>query len=93
MKILVIQVILAQICAGKLLPCAEIMHKVCFKSREYFLENNPEPFATKIDLTLKIFDVGEVDEIKQSVTLSMMTNVQWQDFRLDVNKSKDDIEK
>ena len=43
---------------------------------------------TKVDIMLNVFDIIDVDEAKQSVTLMLKIVLQWQDFRLDVNRSK-----
>ena len=81
------------ISTGKLLPCAETMQEVCFQGQNYISTNSPEPFPTMINLRLKVFEVMGVDEGQQTMSLSMMAVVDWQDFRLDVNRSKDYIER
>ena len=78
---------------GKLLTCPEITQKVCTKSQKYVGEISPDPLPTSINLTLKFYEIKDVDEIQQTVTLSMKVIVEWQDYRLDVNRSKDDTQK
>ena len=78
---------------GKLLPCSEIMLKVCTKSRDYVGEISPDPLPTPINLTLKFYEIKGVDETHQTVTLSMRIYVEWHDHRLDVNRSKDETQK
>ena len=43
--------------------------------------------------TLRIYDVIGVDEEEQTITLSLKAIVEWQDNRLDVNRSKEYIER
>ena len=79
--------------AEKLVPCADISLKVCTKEPDYVTEISPNPLPTKIILKLKFFEVVSVDETKNTVTLSFKTMVDWQDHRLDVNRSSDSIQK
>ena len=83
------------ICIGKLLPCTEIMQRVCLKPHVCCYESNisPEPLPTKVKLAIKIYEVLAVDEMLETLTLSMRANVEWQDFNLDVNRSKDYIDR
>ena len=60
---------------------------------ELLPEISPNPLPTKIILKLKFFEVVSVDETKCTVTLSFKTMVDWQDHRLDVNRSSDSIQK
>ena len=80
---------------GKLLPCNEThnQNQVCTKSQNYVTEISPEPFPTQIKLKLKFYEIIGVDESKQTVTLSIRPYVEWIDQRLDVNRTKDYIEK
>ena len=80
-------------CVGKLLPCSEVMQEVCTTTENYVSKNIPEPFPAKIDLKLKLYEVIEVDETQQTVTLSMKAMIEWHDNRLDVNRSKDYIDR
>ena len=79
--------------AEKLALCADISLKVCTKEPNYVPEISPNPLPTKIILKLKFFEVVSVDETKHTVTLSFKTMVDWQDHRLDVNRSSDSIQK
>ena len=81
------------ICIGILLPCTERMQEVCTNTNNYITTTNPDPFPTKINMTLKFYEVLDVDEDKQTITLSMKAFLEWQDYRLDVNRSKEYIEK
>ena len=83
----------AQAYAKKLLQCAVVMQKVCSKSFDYVEEISPDPLPTKIVMKLKIFDIVNVDESKHTITLSMKVIVDWNDYRLNVNRSIDYIEK
>ena len=80
-------------CVGKLLPCSEVMQEVCTTADNYVSKNIPEPFPAKIDLKLKLYEIIEVDETQQTVTLSMKAMIEWHDGRLDVNRSKDYIDR
>ena len=92
LSLMIVQ-IWVQNCTGNLLPCTKISQKVCSKTEDYVSVISPDPLPTNINLTLKIFEVMGVDEAEQTMTLSMMAIVEWQDYRLDVNRSKDYIER
>ena len=92
-KILVVISLFVLTQAEKLVPCAAISLKVCTKEPDYVTEISPNPLPTKIILKLKFFEVVSVDETKHTVTLSFKTMVDWQDYRLDVNRSSDSIQK
>ena len=47
----------------------------------------------QINLSLKIYEVIAIDENQQTVSLSVKAMADWQDYRLDVNRSKDYIER
>ena len=79
--------------AEKLVPCAAISLKVCTREPDYVTEISPNPLPTNINLKFKFFEVVSVDETKHTVTLSFKTMVDWQDHRLDVNRSSDSIQK
>ena len=69
---------------------------ICFlvdDIKDYVSTNNPEPLPTKVDIMLNVFDIIDVDEGSQSVTLILKIVLEWQDFRLDVNRSKVDEER
>ena len=82
---------------GKLLPCKESVESdVCFigdKTDHYVASAFPKPLPTEIEIDLKIRDIIEVDELRQTVTLSMKAHLEWKDQRLNVKRSKEDIEK
>ena len=61
--------------------------------KDYVSTNNPEPLPTNIDIMINVFDIIEVDEAHQSVTLMLKIVLQWQDFRLDVKRSKAEEER
>ena len=42
---------------------------------------------------MKFFEVIGVDEIAQTVTLSINANLYWNDYRLDVNRSEEYIKR
>ena len=78
---------------GELLHCSKVMQEVCSKTDDYVSSISPDPLPTKVNVTLKFFEVIGVDEIAQTVTLSINANLYWNDYRLDVNRSKDYIER
>ena len=82
-----------QLCSGQLLPCNAIMQKVCSINQTYATTISPDPLPTKINLSLKIYEVIAIDEDQQTVSLSVKAMADWQDHRLDVNRSKDYIER
>ena len=83
--------------SGKILTCNEsVESNVCFdveKIQDYVNSINPKPWPTYIDIGLKVWDIIDVDENQQTVTLSMKAHFKWKDIRLDVNRSKEDKEK
>ena len=85
--------ILIQFCFGKLLLCSKIKQSVCAKNKNYNSESNPEPFPTKINIGLKFNEVIGINEEQQTITLSIKAGFAWHDYRLDVNRSKDDIKR
>ena len=72
-----------------LLPCSEVMQELC-AVQDYI---NPDPIPAEVNITLIIQEVLVVDETQEIVTLSIKSLLEWQDYRLDVNRSKDYIEK
>ena len=81
------------ICAKKpLLPCSEVMQELC-AIQDYISTINPDPIPTEVNITLIIQQVLNVDEKQEIVSLSMKALLEWQDKRLDVNRSKTYIEK
>ena len=81
------------ICAKKpLLPCSEVMQELC-AVQDYISTINPDPIPAEVNITLIIQEVLNVDETQEIVSLSMKALLEWQDKRLDVNRSKTYIEK
>ena len=91
--IFLIKYYLIAIRGEKLLPCTEILQKVCSKTQGYVAETVPEPWPNNINLTLKILDVIGIDEAQQTIKLGIYAFVLWQDGRLDLNRSMDFIER
>ena len=79
--------------AGDLLPCKEsVESKVCFNIQDYVKTVNPQPLPTQINIIISVFDIIDVDEVQQTVTLMLKIVLEWQDYRLDVNRSKEESE-
>ena len=78
---------------GELESCNDIMQKVCFITKDYKHGINPEPLPTRINITLKIFEVIDVSDHHQTLTLSMRAIVEWQDQSLSVNRSQEYIDR
>ena len=82
-----------QISFGVLSSCSEVMQKVCYITKDYKHGINPEPLPTKINITLKVFEVIDVKDNHQTLTLSMRATIEWNDQRLSVNRSEEYTEK
>ena len=81
------------VCAKKsLLSSSKVMQELC-ALQDYIPTINPDPILVKVNTTLIIQEVLEVDETQEIVTLSIRALIEWQDHRLDVNRSKAYIEK
>jgi len=81
------------ICAKKsLLSCSEVMQELCVV-QDYISTINPDPIPAEVNITLIIQEVLVVDETQEIVTLFIKAFLEWQDYRLDVNRSKAYIEK
>ena len=82
---------------AKILTCKESVESdVCFNMesiKDYVASKNPTPLPTEIHSSIKIRNIIDVDEIQQTLTLSLKAHLEWTDRRLDVKRSKDDIEK
>ena len=79
---------------GEILPCNNgPLSTVCFLEEDYVLTNSPQPLPTMIDITIQINAINEVDEEKQAVELSLKVILEWQDKRLSVNRSKEDVDR
>ena len=93
LMIVIILAFLDYVCAKKLLlPCSEVMQELC-AVQDYIPTINPDPIPAEVNITLIIQEVLEVDETQEIVTLSIKALLEWQDLRLDVNRSKAYIEK
>jgi hypothetical protein len=91
-KILIILVSI-QICLSSLLPCNETIDIVCSKTENYVSSYVPEPWPTKINILLKFYDIIGVDEADQTIAITLKAVFKWQDNRLDVNRSQEQIDK
>ena len=81
------------VCAKKpLLPCSKVVQELCTQ-QDYIPTINPDPIPVEVNTTLIIQEVIDVDETQEVVTLSIRAMLEWQDHRLDVNRSKAYIEK
>ena len=78
------------VCLSRLLSCKETINAVCSKNETYVSTNFPPPFPTNIKISLKFYDIIGVNEADQTVTVVIF---KWQDHRLDVNRSQEDINK
>ena len=81
------------ICLSRLLPCKETINTVCSKTETYVSTNLPKPFPTNIKVSLKFYDIIGVSEADQTVTVPLKVVFEWQDHRLDVNRSQEHIDK
>ena len=75
-----------------LLPCSEVIQELC-TVQDYIPTINPDPIPAEVNITLIIQEILNVDETQEIVSLSIKTLLEWQDKRLDVNRSKTYIEK
>ena len=75
-----------------LLPCSEVIQELC-AVQDYIPTFNPDPIPAEVNITLIIQEILNVDETQEIVSLSIKTLLEWQDKRLDVNRSKTYIEK
>ena len=93
LMIVIILAFLDYVCAKKsLLPCSEVMQELC-AVQDYIPTINPDPIPAEVNITLIIQEILNVDETQEIVTLSIKALLEWQDLRLDVNRSKAYIEK
>ena len=81
------------ICLSKLLPCNETKNVVCSKTEKYVATSTPEPWPKKINIILKFYDIIGVNEADQTITVTLKSVFEWQDFRLDINQSQEHIDK
>ena len=81
------------ICLSNLLPCNTSVNVVCSKTEKYVSANVPEPMPVNIKILLKFYDIIEVNEADQTITVTLKSVFEWQDFRLDINQSQEHIDK
>ena len=81
------------ICQSRLLPCNKTIDIVCSKTKNYVTSRIPEPWPTSINILLKFYDIIGVDEADQTIAVTLKTVFEWQDYRLDVNRSQEKIDK
>ena len=93
LMIIIILAFLDYVWAKKLLlPCNKVIQELC-ALQDYIPTINPDPIPAEVNITLIIQEILNVDETQESVSLSMKSLLEWQDKRLDVNRSKTYIEK
>ena len=66
---------------------------VCSKNENYVSSTVPEPHPTNIDILLKFYDIIGVDEADQTIAITLKAVFKWQDNRLDVNRTQEQIDK
>ena len=81
------------ICLSQLLPCNETINVVCSIAENYVSSRIPEPWPKKINILLKFYDIIGVNEVAQTITVTLKAVFEWQDHRIDVNRSQEHIEK
>ena len=81
------------VCLSKLLPCNETKNVVCSKTEKYVATSTPEPWPKNINIILKLYDIIGVNEADQTITVTLKSVFEWQDFRLDINQSQEHIDK
>ena len=76
-------------CNAKFKPCNEsVESKVCIlvdDIDDYVPTNTPKPLPAFIDITITVNNIIEVDEEKQTVSLSLQVTLEWNDTRLSAN--------
>ena len=81
------------ICLSNLLPCNTSVNVVCSKTEKYVSADTPEPMPVNIKILLKFYDIIEVNEADQTITVNLKAVFKWQDVRIDVNRSQEHIDK
>ena len=76
-----------------MLPCKETKDTACSQFETYVSANSPEPMPVNINISLKFYDVIGVNEADQTITLTLKAVIEWQDHRIDVNRSQKHIDK
>ena len=69
------------------------MNVVCSKTEKYVSADTPEPMPVNIKILLKFYDIIEVNEVDQTITVNLKAVFKWQDQRIDVNRSQEHIDK
>ena len=93
LMIIIILAFLDYVWAKKLLlPCNKVIQELC-ALQDYIPTINPDPIPAEVNITLIIQEILNVDETQEIVSLSIKALLEWQDPRLDVNRSKAYIEK
>ena len=93
LMIIIILAFLDYVWAKKsLLPCNKVIQELC-AVQDYIPTINPDPIPAEVNITLIIQEILNVDETQEIVSLSIKALLEWQDKRLDVNRSKTYIEK
>ena len=54
---------------------------------------SPKPLPTKVEMSINIYNIIEVNEVHQTVTLMLRVRLMWQDFLLNVTRSDEDLER
>ena len=80
-------------CLSSLLPCNTSVNIVCSKTEKYVSAKTPEPMPVNIKILLKFYDIIEVNEADQTITVNLKAVFKWQDQRIDVNRSQEHIDK
>lgn len=81
--------------ANQFFPIPFVESIVCFlveKIEDYISTNTPDPFQ-RINISLEVKDIIEVDENRQTITILYKIILEWFDHRLDVKRSEKEIEK
>ena len=87
--ILFLQFIVAP-CSSLFLHCNDsFVDTVCFMNEKYIPTISPDPLPTKVNITINLFDVLNVDPEEHSVTLMLKMRFTWIDERLDIQRSED----
>ena len=83
-------------CNGKIHQCDSennVESNVCTLVHPKHIFDAPKPRPLHIDIKISVEDVTEVDEEKETVTLSLQITLEWNDTRLSLNQTKEDIDK
>ena len=96
-RIIVVVIILSiSSCYGNIHQCnseENVESNVCTLVHPKHIFDAPIPRPVDIDITISFEDVTELDEEKETVTLSLRITLEWNDTRLSLNRTKEDIDK